>query len=57
MSKRKDRERAESGLIFRNGKLRTKEEWAILNPSPEDQAARQEAVDQAVTAHLASISK
>jgi len=57
MSKRKDRERAESGLIFRNGKLMSKEEWAILNPTSEEVATRQNGVDTAVADHLAKINQ
>lgn len=34
MSKAKDRARAESGRIFRDGKLWNREDWVKLHPSP-----------------------
>lgn len=53
MSKRKDRERAESGLIFRNepgkrGRLVNRDEWYKANPTPEMLAEKQKKVDEAV---------
>lgn len=33
MSHKKDRERAESGLIFRDGQLWQKDEWYALHPT------------------------
>jgi len=53
MSRRKDRERAESGLIWRDGKLWRKEEWYALHPTKDMLKARQAAVDDAVQAELA----
>ena len=48
MSKRKDRARAESGLIFRDGNLVRKEEWYAAHPTREMLAERQAGVDKAV---------
>jgi len=50
MSKRKDRARAESGLIFRNGHLVNKEDWYKANPT---RAQRQAGVDKAVAEVMA----
>lgn len=49
MSKRKDRQRAESGLIFRDGKLVRKEEWYTTHPTKEmvEAKERQEILDLA----------
>ena len=52
MSKRLDRERAESGLIFRDGKLVSKEEWYKSHPTREMQAQQQKKVDSAVVAEM-----
>lgn len=48
MSKRKDRARAESGLIFRSGHLVNKEEWYKAHPTLEMLAEQQKQVDAAV---------
>ena len=56
MSKRKDRERAESGLIFRDGHLVRKEDWYAAHPTREMLAERQRRVDDAVQAELAKKS-
>ena len=53
MSKSHDRERAESGQIFRNqpneaGKLVSKEDWYRANPTPQMRKERQAVVDAAV---------
>ena len=48
MSKRKDRERAESGLIHRNGEFVKKEEWYAAHLTPEMRMQRQAGVDKAV---------
>ena len=52
MSRRKDRERAESGLIFRDGHLVRKEEWYKTHPSPEMKREQQAGVDKAVADHF-----
>lgn len=49
MSKAKDRARAESGLIFRDGSLHKKEDWYAAHPTREMLAERQAGVDAAVT--------
>jgi len=38
MSHKKDRERAESGTIFRNGQYWSKKDWNILHPSKQGMA-------------------
>ena len=48
MSKAKDRARAESGLIFRNGHLVSREDWYKANPTREMRLARQAKVDEGV---------
>ena len=48
MSKSKDRARAESGLIFRDGELVNKEEWYAAHPTREMRLAQQAEVDKAV---------
>lgn len=48
MSGRKDRERAESGLIFRDGHLVRKEDWYKIHPTREMLAQQQTVVDAAV---------
>jgi hypothetical protein len=45
MSRAKDRARAESGIIFRDGKLVRKEEWYAAHPTREMIAAQQAQVD------------
>ena len=52
MSKAKDRARAESGTIFRDGKLVNKEEWYAAHPTYEMRLAQQAKVDKAVTAEM-----
>ncbi len=48
MSNRKNRERAEAGWIFRDGRLVRKEEWYAAHPTREMLAERQKKVDEAV---------
>lgn len=48
MSRSKDRARAESGLIFRDGSLHKKEDWYAAHPTREMRAERQAGVDKAV---------
>jgi len=55
MSKRADRERAESGIIFRNGKLVSKEEWYKTHPTRQMRVAQQAKVDVAVKDELVKI--
>jgi len=52
MSKAKDRARAESGLIFRDGKLWRKEEWYAANPTKQMLREEQARVAEAVKAEL-----
>jgi len=54
MSKAKDRARAESGLIYRNGSLVRKEDWYAAHPTRQMLAERQAAVKDAVGAEMAS---
>lgn len=49
MSKSKDRARAESGLIFRDGHLVRKEEWYAAHPTPEMKRQQQTGVDQYIS--------
>jgi len=53
MSKAKDRARAESGTIFRDGKYVNKEEWYAANLTPEMRARRQVGVDKAIAQAMA----
>ena len=53
MSKRKDRERAESGIIHRDGKLVRKEEWYASHPTREMLKERQAGVDKFVAEEMA----
>ena len=53
MSEAKDRARAESGLIFRDGKLWKKEDWYAAHPTREMLAERQAQVDKAVAEEMA----
>jgi hypothetical protein len=48
MSKRIDRERAESGMVFRSGRLVNKEEWNAAHPTATQKAETQKSVDAAV---------
>uniref|UniRef100_A0A6M3LB71 Uncharacterized protein n=1 Tax=viral metagenome TaxID=1070528 RepID=A0A6M3LB71_9ZZZZ len=48
MSNRKNRERAEAGLIWRNGGLVRKEDWYAAHPTPEMKRQTQREVDTAV---------
>jgi len=48
MSRRKDRERAQSGIIFRDGHLVNAEEWYKAHPTREMKQATQAGVDKAV---------
>jgi len=48
MSRSKDRARAESGLIFRNGEFVNKEEWKKAHPSPDMKRHTQAEVDKAI---------
>ena len=52
MSGRKDRERAESGMIFRDGKLWKKEDWYALHPTKQMLKERQDKVDLAVNVEM-----
>jgi len=52
MSKRKDRERAKSGIIFRDGKLWKKEDWYAIHPTREMVNATKERVGMAVDSEL-----
>jgi hypothetical protein len=53
MSGRKDRERAESGLIFRDGHLVRKEVWYAAHPTKEMLAVQRVTVKSAVKDELA----
>ena len=53
MSKGKDRARAQSGLIFRDGELVNAEEWYAAHPTREMLAQRQAGVDAAVAKRMA----
>ena len=53
MSRAKDRARAESGIIFRDGKLVNKEDWYKAHPTRGMLAVRQAAVKSAVKDELA----
>ena len=50
MSKAKDRARAESGLIFRDGKLVNKDEWYAAHPTKEMLWAMRQPTPQEVEA-------
>ena len=52
MSRRKDRERAELGWIWRDGKLWRKEEWYALHPTKAMLKERQAEVAAAVKAEV-----
>ena len=52
MSKRKDRERAESGTIFRNGTLWEKAKWYASHPTRAMRIATQMIVNDAVGKEL-----
>lgn len=52
MSRRKDRERAQSGIIFRDGGLVNAEEWYKLHPTKQMQQQAQQRVNGAVAAEL-----
>jgi hypothetical protein len=52
LSKRKDRERAESGLIFRDGKPRRKEDWYAIHPTREMRRQQQEKVNSAIATEM-----
>jgi len=52
MSNRKNQERAEAGLIWRNGGLVRKEDWYKTHPTAEMKAEQQKAVDNAVADHF-----
>jgi hypothetical protein len=53
MSRSKDRARAESGIIFRDGQLVRKEEWYAAHPTREMKAQTQAQVDDAVAELMA----
>jgi hypothetical protein len=55
MSGRKDRERAESGLIFRDGHLVRKEDWYKTHPTREMLAKQQVVVDAGVRTEMAKL--
>ena len=48
MSKRLDRERAKSGMVYRSGSLVDRAEWETAHPTREMQVEAQQAVDQAL---------
>ena len=52
MSKKKDKERAESGLIFRDGKYWKKEDWYAIHPTNEMRRQQQDKVDSAVAIEM-----
>lgn len=54
MSRSKDRERAESGLIYRSGSLVNKEQWYAANPTKQMLAERQAVVADAVKQEMAA---
>ena len=56
MSKAKDRARAESGLIFRDGQLVNKEDWYAAHPTRQMLIERQAQVDNAVAEVMATKS-
>jgi len=53
MSKKADRERAESGWIWRDGQLVSKEDWYAAHPTREMLAERQAQVDRAIAEEMA----
>jgi hypothetical protein len=53
MSHKQDRERAESGIIFRDGKLVNKEEWYKAHPTREMRLATLKVVKAAVEEEMA----
>ena len=53
MSKAKDRARAESGFIFRDGHLVRKVDWYAAHPTNEMLRLRQATVDEALAAEMA----
>lgn len=53
MSKAKDRARAESGIIFRNGSMVNREEWYAAHPTKQMRAETQAKVKVAVKAEMA----
>ena len=55
MSKSKDRARAESGLIFRNGHLVNKEDWYKSHPTKQMLVEQQPVVDAAVKDEMAKM--
>ncbi len=54
MSRSKDRERAKSGIVFRNGHLVERVEWETAHPN---KAQRQAIVDEVLKAHVFASSK
>jgi len=54
MSKAKDRARAQSGIIFRDGKYVNKEEWYAAHPTREMKRQQQARVDEAVAEMMAT---
>jgi len=57
MSKAKDRARAESGIIFRDGSYVNKEEWYAAHPTSEMLTQRQAETDKAVAVEMARKQK
>lgn len=53
MSKAKDRARAKSGIIFRDGNYVNKEEWYAAHPTSEMLVEQQAQVDVAVAQEMA----
>lgn len=54
MSHKADRERAESGEIFRNGRLWKKEDWYAIHPTQQMRAEQQAVVSDAVKDEMAT---
>ena len=50
MSRSRDRARAESGIIFRDGEYVDKATYYLAHPTPETLRARQAEVDAAIAA-------
>jgi len=54
MRKAKDRARAKSGIIFRDGSYVSKEEWYAAHPTREMRLQQQVSVDEAVAEMVAT---
>lgn len=55
MSRRKDRQRAESGIVFRDGKMVSKEDWYRAHPTLEMRREQQAQVDNAIVHYRTEI--